>query len=152
MSIPSLLNIYSMKKFILAGLFVIAAGISSFAQCDKKVIISSTKTEYLDANGDVQRSVDEITSIEYDKKDIIINHGDNPSMQGTIDSMTCDWKTPFKEGKTVIKTSITNPQGQTISLTITIEGKEGKINFLAEMAEMPDQKIRIVVEKFEEKK
>ena len=73
-------------------------------------------------------------------------------MQGMIDSFTCEWKTPFKEGKTVIKTSITNPQGQTFSLTITIEGKEGKITFLAEMAEMPDQKIRIVVEKFEEKK
>ncbi len=141
-----------MKKFILAGLVVLAVGMSSFAQCDKKVIVTSSKTEYLDANGEVQRSVDEITTVEYDKKDIIITPGDNPSMQGTIDSMTCDWKTPFKEGKTVIKTSITNPQGQTFSLTITIEGKEGKITFLAEMAEMPDQKIRIVVEKFEEKK
>lgn len=141
-----------MKKFVLAGLFLLTASMSSFAQCDKKVIVTANKTEYLDAKGEVQRSVDEITTIEYDKKDIIINHGDNPSMQGTIDSMTCDWKTPFKEGKTVIKTSIINPQGQTFSLTITIEGKEGKINFLAEMAEMPDQKIRIVVEKFEEKK
>lgn len=141
-----------MKKFILAGLVVLAVGMSSFAQCDKKVIVTSNKTEYLDANGEVQRSVDEITTIEYDKKDIIITPGDNPSMQGTIDSMTCDWKTPFKDGKTVIKTSITNSQGQTFSLTITIEGKEGKITFLAEMAEMPDQKIRIVVEKFEEKK
>lgn len=141
-----------MKKIIFASLFVLAAGISSFAQCDKKVIIVSSKTEYLDANGEVQRSVDETTTIEYDKKDIIITPGDNPSMQGTIDSMTCDWKTPFKEGKSVIKTSITNPQGNTLSLTLTIEGKEGKITFLAEMAEMPDQKIRIVVEKFEEKK
>jgi hypothetical protein len=141
-----------MKKFILAGLVVLAVGMSSFAQCDKKVIVTSSKTEYLDANGEVQRSVDEITTVEYDKKDIIITAGDNHSMQGTIDSMTCDWKTPFKEGKTVIKTSITNPQGQTFSLTITIEGKEGKITFLAEMAEMPDQKIRIAVEKFEEKK
>jgi hypothetical protein len=141
-----------MKKFILAGLVVLAFGMSSFAQCDKKVIVTSSKTEYLDANGEVQRSVDEVTTVEFDKKDIIITPGDNPSMQGTIDSMTCDWKTPFKEGKTVIKTSITNPQGQTFGLTITIEGKEGKITFLAEMAEMPDQKIRIVVEKFEEKK
>lgn len=141
-----------MKKIIFASLFVLAAGMSSFAQCDKKVIIVSSKTEYLDANGEVQRSVDETTTIEYDKKDIIITPGDNPSMQGTIDSMTCDWKTPFKEGKSVIKTSITNPQGNTLSLTLTIEGKEGKITFLAEMAEMPDQKIRIVVEKFEEKK
>ena len=141
-----------MKKLILAGLFVLAASISSFAQCDKKVIVTANKTEYLDAKGEVQRSVDETTTIEFDKKDIIITPGDNPSMQGMIDSFTCEWKTPFKEGKTVIKTSITNPQGQTFSLTITIEGKEGKITFLAEMAEMPDQKIRIVVEKFEEKK
>jgi hypothetical protein len=45
-----------------------------------------------------------------------------------------------------------NEQGRIFGLTITVEGKEGKISFLAEIDEQPDRKIRIVVDKFEEKK
>ena len=141
-----------MKKIILATLFVMAASISIYAQCDKRVIITSSKTEYLDADGNVQRSVDENSVVEFDSKEIIITPGDDPIMKGTISSFTCDWKTPFKEGKTVLKTTMTNPNGQSFGLTITIEGKDGKISFLAEIDEQPDRKIRIVVDKFEEKK
>jgi len=140
-----------MKKIILPILFLIA-GISVYAQCDKRVIITSSKTEYLDADGNVQRSVDETSIVEFDSKEIIITPGDDPVMKGTISSFTCDWKTPFKEGKTVLKTTLTNGQGQNFGLTITVEGKDGKISFLAEIDEQPGQKIRIVVEKFEEKK
>jgi len=140
-----------MKKIILPILFLIA-GISVYAQCDKRVIITSSKTEYLDADGNVQRSVDETSIVEFDSKEIIITPGDDPVMKGTISSFTCDWKTSFKEGKTVLKTTLTNGQGQNFGLTITVEGKDGKISFLAEIDEQPGQKIRIVVEKFEEKK
>ena len=140
-----------MKKIILPILFLIA-GISVYAQCDKRVIITSSKTEYLDADGNVQRSVDETSIVEFDSKEIIITPGDDPVMKGTISSFTCEWKTPFKEGKTVLKTTLTNGQGQNFGLTITVEGKDGKISFLAEIDEQPGQKIRIVVEKFEEKK
>ena len=129
-----------------------AIGTSSYAQCDKRVVITSSKTEYLDANGEVQRSVDETTTIEYDKKEIIITPGNDQTMQGTIKSDSCVWKTPFKEGITILKASITDPQGQTMNLTITIEGKEGKISFLVEIDERPEPKIRILVEKFEDKK
>jgi len=140
-----------MKKIILAILLLIG-GISVYAQCDKRVIITSSKTEYLDADGNVQRSVDENSIVEFDSKEIIITPGDDPVMKGTISSFNCEWKTPFKEGKTVLKTTLTNGQGQNFGLTITVEGKEGKISFLAEIDEQPGQKIRIVVEKFEEKK
>jgi hypothetical protein len=141
-----------MKKIILATLFVMAATVSIYAQCDKRVIIISGKTEYLDADGNVQRSVDENSIVEFDSKEIIITAGDDPVMKGTISSFNCEWKTPFKEGKTVLKTTLINGQGQNFGLTVTVEGKDGKISFLAEIAEQPDRKIRIVVEKFEEKK
>ena len=114
-----------MKKIILVTLFVMAASISIYAQCDKRVIITSSKTEYLDADGNVQRSVDETSIVEFDSKEIIITPGDDPVMKGTISSFTCDWKTPFKEGK---------------------------ISFLLEIEEQPDRKIRLQVDKFEEKK
>ncbi len=141
-----------MKKFILLVVIASSMGISSYSQCDKKVLVTSSKTEHLDAKGEVERSVDETTTIEYDNKEIVITPGDDPTMTGTIKSTTCEWKVPFKEGKTVIKASLTDPQGQMMNLTITIEGKEGKISLLAEIEEMPDRKIRVIVDKFEEKK
>lgn len=141
-----------MKKLVLLFVVVSAIGISSYAQCEKRVLVTSNKTEHLDAKGEVERSVDETTTIEYDNKEIVITPGDDPTMTGAIKSTTCEWKVPFKEGKTVIKASLVDPQGQTMNLTITIEGKEGKISFLAEIEEMGDRKIRVIVDKFEEKK
>jgi hypothetical protein len=88
-----------MKRMILATLFIVAASFSTFAQCDKRVIITSSKTEYLDTAGNVIRSVDENSIVEFDSKEIIITPGEDPVMKGAISSFTCDWKTPFKEGR-----------------------------------------------------
>jgi hypothetical protein len=143
---------YSMKKFFLTLLLAGTGSLIALAQCEKKSIVSSSKTEYLDVNGELQRSVDETSTVEFDNKEIFIQAGPNTTMQGSISSITCEWKTPFKEGKTVLKAAVTDPQGQTVNLTISIEGKDGKISFMAEIAERPDMKVRLVVDKFEEKK
>jgi len=140
-----------MKIFFLAAFFVAITTVSTQAQCDKKVIIVSNKTDHLNASGDVQRTVDETTTIEYDQKEISVTPGDH-TMHGTINSVNCNWTTPFKNGKTVLKAALEGQQGETMNLTITIEGKDGKINFLAEIDQNPDEKISIVVDKFEEKK
>ena len=47
-----------MKKQILTLLFVAAAGISSYAQCDKKIILSASSTEFLNSANEVQRTYD----------------------------------------------------------------------------------------------
>ena len=140
-----------MKKFILPLVFVVGAGLSSYAQCEKRVIIVSSKTEHIKA-GEVERTKDETSTIEFDGKEINISPGDDAPITGTIKSTTCEWKTPFKEGKSVVKALVTDPQGQTFNITVTVEGKEGKINFLLEIEEQPDRKIRLLVDKFEEKK
>ena len=132
--------------------FVVITTINTQAQCDKKVIIVSSQTKHLNSNSDVQRTVDETTTIEYDQKEISVSAGNDPVMHGTIKSVSCEWKTPFKSGKTILKAALEGQQGETMNFTITIEGKEGKINFLAEMDENADEKISIVVDKFEEKK
>ena len=140
-----------MKKLILGLLLVIGAGISTYAQCGKRVIIISSVTEHIKA-GEVERTKDETSTIEFDSKEIHIAPGDDAPITGTIKSTTCEWKTPFKEGKSVVKAIVTDPGGQTFNITITIEGKEGKISFLLEIEEQPDRKIRLLVDKFEEKK
>jgi hypothetical protein len=140
-----------MKNQILILLFVAAAGVSSYAQCDKKIILSAGATEYFNAADELQRTVEEQTVIEYDSKTITVTPNGR-AMEGTVNSITCEWKTPFKEGKTVIKAVIPNPRGESMNATITIEGKDGKVTLLFEAAESPNRKIRITPDKFEEKK
>jgi hypothetical protein len=139
-----------MKKQIFTLLLIAITG-TSYAQCDKRVFLTAKATEYLDANNVLQKTVDEITTVEFDTKTISIMPGEH-HLEGTINSVSCDWKTPFKEGKTVIKGSIANPMGDLMTCTITIEGKEGKQTFVFEAEETPDKKIRLVLDKFEEKK
>ena len=138
-----------MKKGILAAV-LLSAGLISYGQCEKRVLLTASKTEHLGADSSVQRTDDETTVIEFDKSNISITPSGH-TMTGTIKSYTCDWPTPFKVGKTRMKVTLANEAGETKDATITIEGKNGKINFLAELDEDPDKKIRLQIEKFEEK-
>jgi acetoin utilization deacetylase AcuC-like enzyme len=108
-----------MKIFFLTMAFVAVAASNILAQCDQKVIIVSSQTNQLNGTGDIQRSVDEITTIEYYQKEITVTPGYH-TMNGSVTSVNCDWKTPFKNGKTVLKAVPESEQGKTMNLTITI--------------------------------
>ena len=141
-------------RSIIIGLFLLVAGSTMcFAQCDKKVSIISSKSEQLDDSGQVQGSRDEKTIVDISTTDVNVSvasdEGDQ-KLTGKIKSKTCDWKTPFKEGKTVVTTTL-NDNGNDKDFTITIEGKDGKVTLVAESPQMPGRKIRLVVDKFEEK-
>ncbi|MBL0183158.1 MAG: hypothetical protein IPP96_13010 [Chitinophagaceae bacterium] len=140
-----------MKKQILTLLFAVAACFSSYAQCDKKNVLSASSTEYLNASNEVQNTDDKTTTVEFDSKGVVIMPGEDV-MEGNVNSISCDWKVPYKEGKTVIKATLTRSNGQVMNIIITIEGKEGKLTLLAEFEEAPDRKVRLTLDKFEEKK
>ena len=140
-----------MKHLLLAGL-LLAAGHIGYSQCDKKVLLTSSKTDHLGADSSIQRAVDENTVIEFDNSTISVAPGENPKMTGKINSITCNWPTPYKVGRTQMKAMLTNPEGESKGLTITIEGKAGKIVFLAVLDDEPEKRIRLVADKFEEKK
>jgi len=141
-------------KSIIIALFLLAAGSTMcFAQCDKKVSITSSKSEQLDDSGQVQGTRDEKTIVDISTTDVNVSvSGDDgdQKLTGKVKSKTCDWKTPFKEGKTVVTTTLSD-NGNDKDFTITIEGKDGKITLVAESPQMPGRKIRLVVDKFEEK-
>ena len=145
----------NMKSTFIA-LFLLAAGSTvSFAQCDKKVVLHASKSEQLDGSGAVQGTRDEQTTLEIAKTGVTVsisgNDGDQ-KLTGDIKSNTCNWKVPFKEGKTVITTTLKDDSGNAPKdFTITIEGKDGKVTLLAESPSMPDRKIKLDIEKFEEK-
>lgn len=140
-------------KPIIFTLFLLAAfSAMSFAQCDKKISLASSKTQQLDGSGKLKDTRDEGTTIEINKSDIIVTTDNgNHKMTGIIKSNICNWKIPFKEGKTVISTTLNGEDGDSKDFTLTIEGKDGKIILLAESPAMPDRKIRLDIEKFEEK-
>jgi hypothetical protein len=140
-------------KTLLSAILLISSTMFCFGQCDKDVRLTASKTEYLDGTGVVQRTVDEQSTIEIGKTDIMIQPGnDDHKMNGTIQSTTCTWGVPFQEGKTVIKALFKEPTGEERHATLTIEGKAGKVTFLMEVAEMADRKILVSADKFEEKK
>ena len=142
-----------MKKFLLAMMLLIGASIISYAQCDKSYTITTSKTEYFDGAGTLQRSVDEKSLIVITAKEIVITHGpDEQKMTGNVKYDSCSWKIPFKDGKAIIRSTITGDNGRTDNITITIEGKDGKISFTAVPDDNPDRQIRLTVDKFEEKK
>jgi hypothetical protein len=143
-----------MKKTLLSLLGIVSIATIGYSQCDRKLKITSSKTEYLNEKLEVQRSVDEPVIVTISKTTITIeiNGEDEKKMTGTITPVSCQWKTPFKDGKTIMKAEIADQRGDTKSTSITIEGKDGKVTFLLELNESQDKKIRLTMDTFEEQK
>lgn len=140
-----------MKTIALTLSLLVAGSVACFAQCEKTVVLNSSKTEHLNAKGEVQRTDDETAMIELSKTALNVSVNDEHKITAKITSETCDWKVPFKEGKTVIKAAATNDQGEERNVTVTIEGKDGKVTLLFEMDGLPDDRIRVGIDKFVEK-
>ncbi len=75
----------------------------------------------------------------------------NNQMTGTIQSDSCNWKIPFKEGRSVIRAVLTS-NGEQKNIKLTIEGKNGQVILIAEIEDLKDRKIRVVADSFGEKK
>ena len=129
---------------------MLAGGIATFAQCGKKYRITTSKTEHLDASGAVTRTDDEKALVEISPAALNITVNDDHKMTGTIKSHDCTWPVAYKEGKTVIKATLSDEGGDDKNVTITIEGKDGKVTLLFEIDGMPDDRIRVAADKFEE--
>ncbi len=135
---------------ILAAL--VPAYFTGYSQCDKKVILTASLTEYLDSNDVVQHAEPEKTIITIDRSTIRVAPGDKKEMNGTITENTCNWTIPYKEGQSVLKADIPNESGDIRHSTIHLENKAGKIVFELQAEEMPGIKIRVNVDSFEEAK
>ncbi|WP_426671753.1 hypothetical protein ACPPVU_11000 [Mucilaginibacter sp. McL0603] len=143
-----------MKSLFIALFLTAAVGTVSYAQCDKKVSLTSSKTEHFDSSGALKHAEDEKTVVEFDKSDITVSvtKGDGDrKMTGKVKSNVCTWKVPFKEGKTMLNITLTNDGGESRDFTVTIEGKDGKVALWAENKEEPDDKVKLDIDKFEEK-
>jgi hypothetical protein len=140
-----------MKQIVLAAVWLTAAT-AGYSQCEKKTVLSASKTDHLAADSSIERSDDGVITIEFDKTNFLVNPPNESPLTGKVDSVTCNWPTPYKEGKMRMKVTLTNAQGETQHFTVTIEGKAGKVTLLAVMDGQPGERIRLIADKFEEKK
>lgn len=149
LNLPVSKTLTNMKRILFASLLLCGFH-AGFAQCDKNITLSASKTEYLDDAGTVQHTADETTSILISKDSLVITPSSAPApMAGAITSQTCNWTTAYKEGKSVIKAKLSDGNN-VMNLTLTIEGKEGKVNVVATIEEMQGQQIRVAVDSFKE--
>ena len=138
-----------MKALIVALIGIFFAQLAH-AQCSSPSKLTASLTEYVDVNGIVQRTVTEKSSIEISKTEVIISAGDQPKMTAVIKSDSCNWKTAYKEGKSVITTNFTR-NGSEATAVLTIEGKDNKVTLLIEFPDRPDRKIRVTADTWEAK-
>ena len=137
-----------MKTFIFLLILLVTHNVVR-AQCDKKVLLTASQTNYLDSSGAIERTVDEKSTIRINKSEIVIVVDDENKMVVNIKSNTCKWDTPFKQGKSVIKGTATQESGGTVNVTMDLEGKDGKVMLLFTIEGRPT-KIKVVTDKFVE--
>ena len=142
------------KSLLILSVLVAFTTTSLFAQCGKTVIWTAPKAEFMDEAGNIQDTKEVNVIIKTTNKEITIVHSDdvNDTLKGTVKEDTCDWKEPFKNGKTILKADLADHGGKYENSTITIEAKESKISISIQM-ETPDGKklvIRIPVESYKE--
>jgi len=142
-----------MKKIILLVLVFVTVNKWSNAQCNKKILWTSTKEEFLDANGQVTHTDEDSVTLEVSDSGITINHNNIPQdeLKGTIKEINCNWSEPFKTGKTTFKSDLTEVSGDEHNGNFTIEGKDGQISVLIELTDKGGMKIKLYVNRYEEK-
>lgn len=139
-----------MKRIILTLTLLAGLSVAGFAQCGKTLVLTSSKTEHLDASGVVTRTVDETALIEINKTAISLTVNGDPKGSCIITDNTCDWKVPFKEGRSVIHATL-DQNGEEKKVTLTIEGKDGKITVLFDTEGEPNERVKVGIDKFTEK-
>ena len=139
-------------KTILVFLILFVASLQGISQCDKKVKWYGAKGEMLDANGTLLDTREDSIFLDTDPQKITLKFkSDNKSLEGTVKEKTCDWKEPFKNGKSVYQTTV-SVDGSFSNASFTVEAREGKITLLLVIEAMADKKFLIYIDRYEEAK
>jgi len=139
-------------KAILLFSVVVLTSFNAICQCDKKVTWYATKGEMLDATGALlDTKLDSIFLETGPEKITLRAKSDANELEGTVKEKTCDWKEPFKKGKSIYHASV-SVNGGISDAVFTLEGKDGKIVLSVEIEAMKGRKYVIYIDKYEEGK
>jgi len=136
-----------MKKIFLLAAFLIT-GYFAMSQCENHVTWTASKGEMIDENGNVMDTKVGKIVIETSRTSFSLIFDDNEmeALRGNVKEVTCEWKTPYKTGKTTFKSSISGGN-ETRDGEVTIEGKDDKITILLDTKQ---RKFRFVVDSHKE--
>jgi hypothetical protein len=142
-----------MKKVLVSLTILLLAASAGMAQCDKNVVYHSDKQERISAEGDVMDNKTDVLTITFTKDKISVSVAEKTdALTATIKETTCQWKEMYKEGKAVYKVEFQKPEtGETNEGSMTVEAKDGQLFILVEMARLEGKKIKVLVNKYEEK-
>src|SRR5256885_16522456 len=98
-----------MKKVFLFLAIACTISMASNAQCDKKVLYTSVKQDWLNSKNEIQKTDQDNVTVEISKTSVTLNHNDDPNdvMKGDIKSMDCNWAEVYKNGKSTIQAELT---------------------------------------------
>jgi len=139
-------------KAILVFFILLVTSLQAISQCNKKVTWYAAKGDMLDANGGVLDSKQDSIFLETDPQKITLRFkSDQNQLEGTVKEKTCDWKEPFKNGKTVYHTTV-SLDGNLSNAIFTVEARDGKITLLLEIEAREGRKFLIYIDRYEETK
>ena len=119
-------------------------GLVSKAQCDGVTKWTCTKMKIVDASGNTVQEKDENVIVLAGSKNIDVAPEDQQDhMTGVVSDYICQWTEPGKNGKTIVKSDVTDAGGKLRHATITIEGINGKITITLEA---PEETTKIVLD------
>jgi len=106
--------------------------------------------QVLDSTMEVKGSQDVTVILELSDKTLEGVKNVIDSLHGTVKTVKCDWKEPYKNGKVVMVCDVHTPDEDLLGVTITIEAVDGKLTILLVAKEHPDELIRLAIDKYEE--
>jgi len=139
-------------KTILFFVMLVVTGIQANSQCDKKVSWYATKGEMYNTNGDLLDKKQDSIFFDTDPQKITLRFkSDDKALEGTITEKNCDWKEPFRNGKTVYHAAVF-VDGVNSNATFIVEAKDGKITLSLVMEARMERKFLIYIDSFKEVK
>lgn len=139
-------------KFILAVVMLVVTGMQANSQCDKQVSWYGVKGEMYDANGGLlDTKLDSIFLVTDPQKISLRFKSDDKELEGTVAKKSCEWKEPYKNGKTVYNTTAFL-DGVSTSAVFTVEARDGKITLTVEIDARAGRKFVIYIDGYKEVK
>ena len=139
-------------KAILVFFILFVTSLQAISQCDKKVTWYGSKGDMLDASGTVLDTKIDSTFLETDPQKITLRFkSDNKDLEGMVKEKICDWKEPFRNGKTIYHTTV-SIDGNPSNATFTVEARDGKITLSLEIEARKERKFLIYIDRYQEAK
>ena len=139
-------------KIILPILILLVTSFQATCQCDKKITWYATKGDMLDASNNLLDTKTDSMFFETGTQNLILrSKSDQNQLEGTITNRTCDWKDPFKTGKSIYHATV-SLDGRDSNATFTLEAKDGKITLYVVVDALEGKKFRIYIDGYKEGK